>query len=249
MWIYVDYRESKVLECITELTKGIADPTTIVVRENLPIGDFIITNAELTKLGDQLGVADQSDVLFVIERKSFNDMYSSVCDNKYHEQKKRLADTFPAHKIVYILERSAFSRDTRKRKIVNGCQLSIQFKSNFHSLYSMSESNTAELLLGLCKKITDGDINCCQIPVTVEVPVSMPKRSDYAQDTWVAQLCCIQGVSLKTAQRIKTVYPNMLSLVQGLTTDPVKCAETLARPDTGRAVSAIVVQRILGSIA
>jgi len=76
MFIKVDNRETEVLNKInylinsTELLKDIK-----VIVECLPLGDFIINDGE-------------KDII-IIERKTLNDLSSSIKDGRYEEQSYR----------------------------------------------------------------------------------------------------------------------------------------------------------------
>ena len=77
MIVKIDTRESALLQQIQMQTSFIPIFKTIqIVSETLPIGDIIIN--------------DGTDDKIIIERKSVNDLLSSIKDGRYEEQSYRL---------------------------------------------------------------------------------------------------------------------------------------------------------------
>jgi len=89
MFIKVDVREQELLAKIKQLVLFIPIFKKLeVVSENLPIGDFIISDNKEDKL--------------IIERKSVTDLLASIKDGRYEEQSYRL-NGLPIHNhnIIY----------------------------------------------------------------------------------------------------------------------------------------------------
>lgn len=92
MFIKVDVREQELLAKIKQLVLFIPIFKKLeVVSENLPIGDFIISDNKEDKI--------------IIERKSVTDLLASIKDGRYEEQSYRL-NGLPIHNhnIVYLIE-------------------------------------------------------------------------------------------------------------------------------------------------
>jgi ERCC4-type nuclease len=92
MIIKIDTRESALLHQILNQTTSIPVFKNIQIKsETLPIGDIIIN--------------DGSEDKVIIERKSVNDLLSSIKDGRYEEQSYRLNGlTHHNHNIVYLIE-------------------------------------------------------------------------------------------------------------------------------------------------
>ena len=90
--IKVDNRETDVLKHIQQLLDTNASYKDIELSvENLPLGDFIISD----------GSAD----MLIIERKAVNDLLSSIKDGRYEEQSYRLNGlNHHNHNIIYLVE-------------------------------------------------------------------------------------------------------------------------------------------------
>jgi ERCC4-type nuclease len=92
MFIKVDVREHELLAKIKQLVLFIPIFKKLeVVSENLPIGDFIISDSKEDKL--------------IIERKAVADLLASIKDGRYEEQSYRL-NGLPIHNhnIIYLIE-------------------------------------------------------------------------------------------------------------------------------------------------
>ena len=92
MKIKIDIREEELIKNINFLIANIPSFKDIqVVIETLPLGDIIIYDEESDKL--------------VIERKSVNDLLSSIKDGRYEEQSYRLNGlNHHNHNIIYLIE-------------------------------------------------------------------------------------------------------------------------------------------------
>jgi len=92
MIIKIDVRETELIQIVTNLINIIPSFKELqVVTENLPLGDIIISNHNQDKL--------------IIERKSVNDLLSSIKDGRYEEQSYRLNGlSHHNHNIIYLIE-------------------------------------------------------------------------------------------------------------------------------------------------
>jgi len=92
MIIKIDVRESELIQVVTNLINTIPSFKELqIVTENLPLGDIIISNNNNDKI--------------IIERKSVNDLLSSIKDGRYEEQSYRLNGlNHHNHNIIYLIE-------------------------------------------------------------------------------------------------------------------------------------------------
>ena len=85
MKLFVDSREPKDIISLIESRVNIE-------TGNLDIGDFLIKN-------------DDDEIVMIFERKSLNDLVSSIKDGRYNEQSFRLSEhPLDNHNIYYIIE-------------------------------------------------------------------------------------------------------------------------------------------------
>ena len=83
--IIIDVREKKIKEYFTGKSKF-----DDIVIQQLDLGDIIFMSGE--------------EVMIIIERKTIQDLRSSIKDGRHREQKIRLLSNFPKHKIYYLIE-------------------------------------------------------------------------------------------------------------------------------------------------
>ena len=79
------------------------DSRELKLKEYLEPTDKIQIIQEYLDLGDIIFRDDTKDIL-VIERKTMCDLYSSIQDGRYKEQKIRLMNHYAKYQIVYIIE-------------------------------------------------------------------------------------------------------------------------------------------------
>lgn len=82
--IILDNREAKLIDYFKDKPR--------IEVEQLELGDIIFRNN------------DNNEVKYIIERKSVSDLYSSIKDGRYREQKARLLANYPLSKIIYLIE-------------------------------------------------------------------------------------------------------------------------------------------------
>ena len=82
MEFYIDNRETKIIEYFKK------NPSDCIEYSQLDLGDFMFKYN---------GV-----VILIIERKTIEDMASSIKDGRYREQKSRLVSNYSKNQILYI---------------------------------------------------------------------------------------------------------------------------------------------------
>ena len=170
MLVTIDYREKelidlcqlKLLETESEMeeeVKGKRKEKEIekikIKVENLKLGDIIISHD-----GDGNG----GNELFLFERKSLNDLASSIKDGRYVEQSFRLDgyESVPNHNIVYIIEGDLSkwkenakycckSRVNKKTLLSSMC--SMLYYKGFSVIRTMNMTETCELILNWADKL------------------------------------------------------------------------------------------------
>ena len=113
--------------------------------ENLPLSDIILK--------------DENDrELVLIERKSINDLASSIQDGRYNEQSYRLDNTeIHNHNIIYLIEgnlsmwRNRYSRITQDT--IYSAMVSLMYYKGFSVFRTYTLVETAEFTLNMALKI------------------------------------------------------------------------------------------------
>ena len=147
MIIKVDTRESALLQQISYQVAIIPVFKSIVVQsETLPIGDIIIS--------------DDTEDRVIIERKSINDLLSSIKDGRYEEQSYRLNGlNHHNHNIVYLVEGDVnrvnrFKSDNHVEKLtLYSAMFSLNYYKGFSVFRSFSLEESANIICNMAYKI------------------------------------------------------------------------------------------------
>lgn len=208
MYLLIDYREGDFIKklsefCIieNEIPKAVeinGDEICIKIT-NLPIADFIITE----------DIHDTTKIKLAIERKSVSDLYSSIIDGRFREQKTRLLNSLSdPNKICYLIEGLTSKLVTFKKiNMIRGSILNLVFKHQYKVITTQHKLDTFEHLLLLYKKYKSGDLDNINQNINQNIKenscIKLVKKADSAKDSKLLnQLCLIPGVSPKIANAI-----------------------------------------------
>ena len=166
--ITVDFREAELFKKIHSFLEiaNLNLPATAprvpvnVVVSNLPLGDVIISgpltgNTEPTPLDPTASVVAQK---IIFERKTLQDLASSIRDGRYAEQSFRLnACEVPNHHVIYIVEGDLryyrpYKSNVDKRALLSA-MASISYYKGFSLYRSLNVEETAEFILQMAAKI------------------------------------------------------------------------------------------------
>ena len=147
MIIKVDTREAALLQQINNQVTMIPVFKSIKIQsETLPIGDIIIN--------------DDTEDKIIIERKSVNDLLSSIKDGRYEEQSYRLNGlNHHNHNIVYLIEGDVnkvnrFKPDNQVEKLtLYSAMFSLNYYKGFSVFRSFSLDETANIICNMAYKM------------------------------------------------------------------------------------------------
>lgn len=147
MIIKVDTRETALLQQINHQVSLIPVFKNIkVITETLPLGDIIIN--------------DETEDKLIIERKSVNDLLSSIKDGRYEEQSYRLNGVnHHNHNIIYLIEGDVnrvnrFKGDSHVEKLtLYSAMFSLNYYKGFSVFRSFSLDETANIICNMAYKI------------------------------------------------------------------------------------------------
>lgn len=146
MKLVIDYREKKLIQLVESIKLMNAKYKSIeVIVENLPLSDIIIK--------------DKHDrELILIERKSINDLASSIQDGRYNEQSYRLNNTdIHNHNIIYLIEGNLAMWNNRYSRItqdtIYSAMVSLMYYKGFSVFRTYTLVETAEFALNMALKI------------------------------------------------------------------------------------------------
>lgn len=153
--IKVDFREKDLIALMQlKLMNDNDNNQSIKIKvDNLKIGDvaFVETDKNENEIGDEL---------LLLERKSLNDLASSIKDGRYAEQSFRLDgyQAVPNHNIVYLIEgdlsKYRESQYTRiNKKTLLSSMFSILYYKGFSVVRTMNVIETSELVWSWADKL------------------------------------------------------------------------------------------------
>jgi ERCC4-type nuclease len=259
MRIVIDERETAIYEKIDTLIHldGNGLGTLQLVKKVIPLGDIFIQT-------------DEEDDLAIIERKSLNDLLSSIKDGRYEEQSYRLRHSsgIPPHNIIYMIE-GMFSqlRTLLEKKTVLSCITSLTMFKGFSVLRSCSLQETAETIVWMACKM-ERDIqkgkmlfyqNISSFNNETQPPTELPPQAPYCsvvkkvkkenitpENIGEIFLCQIPGISSTTAVAVMNHYKTFSNLIDGVRTNPHGIENiTIESNGKSRKISKNCVQNII----
>lgn len=191
----VDYREH-------ELINSVSSDDFIFETSNLTIGDIHIY---------------KNDKLLIIERKTLNDLSSSIIDGRYNEQKHRLLQS--GAQIVYIIEGLSKNNYGVPLTTLYSIMYTLQVRDKIIVLRSNSLEETISLITMLGKKFDESkEIQQCYNATII--------RKSSSHDVYLSMLCCIPGVSQVIGKKIQSYFASFSELI-----DHINKGKTLVHID------------------
>ena len=124
MKLKVDVREKRLIKLLKAYIIQFEFKKIDIVIENLPLGDVIICD-------------EKDNEKIIVERKSLNDLASSIKDGRYVEQSHRLTNNqVHNHNIVYLIEGN-LSTWTNRYKVQSNTLYSAIFSLNYYKGFSV----------------------------------------------------------------------------------------------------------------
>jgi ERCC4-type nuclease len=173
---------------------------------NLEVGDIIFYINDEIKL--------------IIERKTISDLYSSIKDGRYREQKARLLNNYPKEKIMYLLEGDVSTNNRRiNTEIVYGSITNTLLRDHIRILHSADIAETAKYISLIEKRLVKN-------PEFFMEPQNGGVATDYAttiklkkKDNMTPQMCQtlqlaqIPSLSIAKAHAIMEEYGSLYKLM------------------------------------
>jgi ERCC4-type nuclease len=147
MIVKIDIRETALIEQMQRQISSIPVFKNIqLILETLPIGDIIINDENVDRI--------------IIERKTINDLLSSIKDGRYEEQSYRLNGlNHHNHNIIYLIEGDVnkvnrFKVDSGIEKLtLYSAMFSLNYYKGFSVFRSFSLDETANIICNMAYKI------------------------------------------------------------------------------------------------
>lgn len=237
MKVIIDYRESKLID---ECKKIIDNYKNITIEtKNLEIGDIIIQQNDNDKI--------------IIERKSIDDLISSIKDGRYNEQSMRLNGIeHENHNIMYLIEGS-LKHVTSQKQMVYSSIFSINYFKGFSVYRSDNVADSAYLIFNMASKLfkekdrknyypIDSNNTECKEYVSV---IKKKKSDNINKDNFLSiVLCQIPSISESTALAISKEYKTLPDLLKSIKENK-NCLDTITHGTSSRKISKTSIKNIL----
>lgn len=194
MEIIIDNREKDLIELFE---KNNID----FIKKNLEVGDiqYIIND----------------EIIYIIERKTFEDLGASIKDGRYKEQKMRLLAN-NKNNIFYILEGEKNNCKTLAENALLGSIINMLFRDNIKIIFSININETYKILLQIKEKYNNGKfqkIVCDTSTYVSSIKTNKKKNIDKTMCS-ILQLSVIPGVSKNIAELIIDKYETVGNLIE-----------------------------------
>ena len=212
--LIVDTRETKI-RCIFEQNSEKYSHFNISYKA-CDVGDFIYSRTPSAE-------SEDSTIELVIERKTISDLYSSINDGRYREQKMRLMSNYSRNQILFIIENDIGINDSRY-KIIMGSILNSMLRDKLRIIRSRNIIETVYMLTTIYKKLNDNPgwtenaINGNTANTDYTSAIKVRKKDNMTPEVCqLAQLSLIPGVSINYSKVILTKYHSLSSLISTYT--------------------------------
>ena len=174
--------------------------------EQLDIGDIIFKQ--------------NNETLFIIERKTINDLKASICDGRHREQKSRLISNLSPDRILYLIEGDLnLSLDHHINGMPVSTLISSLINTQFRDGIKVYKTTSIDESISFIKKLHDKLIKegalffKPSIPITESQYVStlkLKKKENMNSNVWfIALLSLIPQVSEKIGNEIVKKYSTL----------------------------------------
>ena len=212
MLIKIDFREH-------DLNTILIQSNVKIETCNLPIGDIVICD-------------DTGKDILMIERKTLNDLASSICDGRYNEQSYRLDQcSLHNHAIFYLIEGDLrkfqprfFGRPITKEILISS-MTSLSYTKGFSIYRTMDVQETALWILQTTHKLSklkepfyynDPDSKLSY----VDVKHNIKKNNITPDNIGILMLSQIPLVSTTSAKAVLLKYTSISNLLTTIREDP-----------------------------
>ena len=196
-----------------------------------------------------------NDNIYIYERKTMNDLISSIKDGRYKEQKLRLLTTTTATTINYIIEGTDIiaSNNNHNQELLTSIYYNSIYRDNINVFFTKNINDTITFLLLLSTKIINkpDNFNNKQQQLSTDYidncKIKTKKIDNIDKETcYLLQLAQIPGISKQIAKNIKDVYPSMNLLLKSLANSTEEPAKLLMKiPNIGQQKANKIIEYLL----
>jgi crossover junction endonuclease MUS81 len=211
--ITIDNRENLLYSLMKERDLDNYSNNIIIEKKQLDIGDIHFNFSH-----------NDTDFLYIYERKTTNDLIASIKDGRYKEQKMRLKSS-NANAINYVIEGDNITSTKYKnnQKILTSVYFHTIYRDHINIFFTIDTNDTATFLLLLATKIIDNPDNFNEINKDNDInyidvcKIKTQKNKNIDKETcYLLQLSQIPSISKEIAKNIFNIYPSFPSLLKSL---------------------------------
>jgi len=193
MDLIIDNREKSLIKLLNENNEK-------YILFNLDIGDIQY------KINDEL--------IYIIERKTVDDLGASINDGRYKEQKVRLLSN-NKNNIYYIIEGDINECKTLSKKSILGSVINMIFRDNIKIIYSKNIKQTLDIILQIKRKYENGKfIKNEDTSQEYLSSIKLNKKQNMDKKLCnILQLATIPGVSKNISTIILEKYNTLSNLI------------------------------------
>lgn len=174
------------------------------MTQNLDIGDIQIIYLDINKVEHNL---------VTIERKTYDDLSTSIKDGRYKEQKNRILNSISNNtRKIYILEGNK-NNFKLSNNVLDGTIINTIVRDNIHIFISKNISTTIDFISNIIKNIDKYKENIIYNKNNIEtnnVLINTSKKSNMSSETcFINMLSGIPGISKKTSCSFINKYKNI----------------------------------------
>jgi crossover junction endonuclease MUS81 len=237
--IIIDSRETNLYNNIIERDLDKYTDKITIIKQQLEIGDIHI---------------EFNDLIYVYERKTMNDLLSSVKDSRYKEQKSRLLSNYK--NVNYIIEGTDIiaSNNSHNQNLLTSIYFNSSYRDNIKVFFTKNVNDTITFLLLLSTKIIDKPHNFIQNetltktePEYIDICKIKSKKSENIdkETCYLLQLSQIPNISKQIAKNIKDIYPSMKILLNMLATSENPSELLMQIPNIGKQKANKIIEYLL----
>lgn len=180
-------------------------------------------DVEMLDLGDIVFRDDDGTIIFIIERKTVNDLKASICDGRHREQKARLMNCgIDKARIMYLIE-GDISKGLNESisgvsvSILLGSIINTQLRDGIKVYRTSSMSETATFIHRMSQKMSNDlfEKSCdTGTDVGYAAALKVKKRDNITPNVWfIKQLSLVPGITEKIASVVVADYPCVKDLI------------------------------------
>jgi len=194
MNLIIDNRENSLIKLLEK-------NNIIFEKKNLEIGD--------------IQYIEDDKLIYIIERKTINDLGASIKDGRYKEQKIRLLSN-NNNNIYYILEGNINNCNTLNRKALLGSIINMLFRDNIRIIFSENIDDTYNIILQIQSKYNMGKFKKIENSTdNYASSIKINKKENMNKSLCnIIQLATIPGVSKNISKIILDEYKSISNLIE-----------------------------------